>query len=57
MNKEYPKALYLKGWEDLDACVVVLDADEEAAARKDGYRMLNEQTEPQEAVKRRRKAE
>lgn len=57
MKKEYPKALYLSGWDDLGACVVVLDAEEESAARKDGYRMLTEQVGPQEAVKRRRKAE
>lgn len=56
MTKEYPKALYLKGWDDLDACVVVLDAEEEAAARKEGYRMLNEPVE-QDTPKRRRKAE
>lgn len=43
MKKEYPKALYLSGWDDLGACVVVLDAEEESSARKDGYRMLTEQ--------------
>lgn len=40
--KHYPLALYRDGWNDLSACVVVLDAAEEAHARKDGYRMLNE---------------
>ena len=49
---EYPKQLYLHGWDDLSATVVVMDAEQEAAARKDGYKMLSE-TEP---VKRRRKA-
>ncbi len=39
---EYPKALYLKGWADLDACVTVHDAAGEAEARKAGYRMLSE---------------
>lgn len=39
---EYPKSLYLKGWDDLDACVVVKNADEEDQARKDGYRALHE---------------
>lgn len=48
---EYPKALYRDGWNDLSACVVVLDAEEEAHARKDGYRMLNEPVEPKHTRK------
>jgi hypothetical protein len=39
---EYPKALYLRGWDDLDAMVTVQDAAGEATARADGYRMLSE---------------
>ena len=48
---EYPKQLYMHGWDDLSATVVVMDAEQEAAARKAGYKMLSE------PVKRRRKAE
>jgi hypothetical protein len=40
--REYPKALYLRGWDDLDACVTVYDREQEAAARAEGYRMLSE---------------
>lgn len=39
---EYPKALYLHGWDDLDACVTVQDEAEESAARAEGYRSLAE---------------
>ncbi len=39
---EYPKALYLRGWDDLDAMVTVYDAAQEAEAREDGYRSLVE---------------
>lgn len=39
---EFPKALYLRGWDDLDACLVVRNAAEEADARAKGYRMLSE---------------
>ena len=39
---EYPKGLYLRGWEDLDALVIVKDEGEEAAARAKGYRHINE---------------
>jgi hypothetical protein len=42
---EYPKALYLRGWADLDACVTVDDAAQEAAARGKGYRHLAEAVE------------
>ena len=42
MTVEYPKALYLRGWDDLDACVTVQDASEEADARAKGYRSLSE---------------
>lgn len=44
---EYPKALYLHGWDDLSACFVVNDLAEEEAARLKGYRGLHE---PVEAV-------
>lgn len=40
---EYPKALYLKGWDDLDASVTVNDAESEAAARAQGYKSLAEE--------------
>ena len=39
---EYPKALYLRGWDDLDACVTVQNAEQEEAARAEGYRGLSE---------------
>jgi hypothetical protein len=39
---EYPKGLYLHGWDDLDAYVIVADEAEEAAARAKGYRHINE---------------
>ena len=42
MHVEYPKALYLRGWDDLDAMVTVHDAAQEAEAREDGYRSLTE---------------
>ncbi len=40
MFHEYPKALYLRGWDDLDASVTVLDAAGEASARAAGYKGL-----------------
>ncbi len=42
MHVEYPKALYLRGWDDLDAMITVYDAEQEAEAREDGYRSLAE---------------
>ena len=39
---EYPKSLYLKGWEDLSLHVIVNSPEEEEAARKEGYRSLGE---------------
>lgn len=39
---EYPKSLYSKGWGDLSATVVVNSKEEEDAARKEGYKGLNE---------------
>jgi len=39
---EFPKALYLRGWDDLAACVTVQDAGQEAEARVQGYRSLAE---------------
>lgn len=57
---EFPKALYLRGWDDLDAYVTVQNAAEEAAARAKGYRGINEaapapavEDDAQEAPKRR----
>jgi hypothetical protein len=42
MIVEYPKALYPRGWDDLDAMVTVHDAAQEAKARAEGYRTLLE---------------
>lgn len=39
---EYPKALYLRGWDDLAACVTVKNRAEEQEARGAGYRMLSD---------------
>jgi len=39
---EYPKALYLRGWDDLAAVVTVHNAAEEADARAAGYRVISE---------------
>lgn len=47
---EYPKSLYLRGWADLSATVVVHDAAAEAEARAAGYRMLSDPPEPAEAA-------
>ena len=43
---EYPKSLYLKGWEDLSKHVIVNSPDEEEKARKNGYKSLNEDVAP-----------
>ena len=48
---EYPKQLYLHGWDDLSATVIVEDAEQEDEARKQGYKMLSD-----EKPKKRRKA-
>lgn len=42
MFHEFPKSLYLRGWSDLSATVVVHDAAAEAEARAAGYRMLSD---------------
>lgn len=39
---EYPKSLYLRGWDDLGATVTVHNAPEEADARAVGYRTVSE---------------
>lgn len=39
---EYPKSLYLRGWDDMSAHVIVRDRAEEDAARAGGYRMLTD---------------
>lgn len=40
--QRYPMALYLRGWDDLNAMVTVHSSEEEEAARADGYRHLAE---------------
>lgn len=47
---EYPKSLYLRGWDDLSATVVVHDAAAEAEARAAGYRMLSDPEPVENAV-------
>ena len=42
MGVEYPKALYLRRWDDLAACVTVQDVGQEQDARAEGYRTLAE---------------
>ncbi len=42
---EYPKQLYRKGWKDLSDTIVVNSAEEEDAARADGFKMLGEADE------------
>ena len=49
MIVEYPKSLYAKGWDDLDAHVIVRDAAEEAEARAKGYKRLPEFTDAEPA--------
>ena len=44
--EQYPKQLYRKGWDDLDDTIVVHDEGEEAAARKDGFKMLSDPDNP-----------
>ena len=46
MSTEYPKALYLRGWEDLSAYRRVLNAAEEDAARIEGWKTLPEFAHP-----------
>ena len=41
-TNEFPKALYLKGWDDLSAMVTVNSEEEEKSARKEGYKGINE---------------
>lgn len=53
MFYEYPKSLYLEGWDNLDASVIVNDSDEEFEARKQGYKSLDE---PVDEVKKPKKA-
>lgn len=50
MFHEFPKSLYLRGWADLSATVVVHDAAAEAEAREAGYRMLSDPEDPPETV-------
>ncbi len=38
----YPRSLYLRGWADLSAEVVVRSAEEEAEMRAKGYKRLPE---------------
>lgn len=39
---EYPKSLFLRGWDDLEATKLVHGEDEEREARKGGYKSLAE---------------
>lgn len=52
---EYPKSLYLKGWEDLDAHVIVYSKDEESDARAKGYKCLADPVEEKRKPGRPRK--
>lgn len=47
---EYPKALYLHGFEDLAAYVTVNNAAEEHAARGKGYKFLADQDSQPDAM-------
>lgn len=40
---EYPKMLYLKGWDDLSACLMVDGVEAETSARQNGYKNLGEE--------------
>jgi hypothetical protein len=42
----YPLTLYRAGWNDLEDSVTVLNKQQEADARRDGYRMLSEPIAP-----------
>ena len=46
MYVEYPKALYLGGWGNLESYRRVANAEEEAAARAEGYMTLAEFPHP-----------
>lgn len=48
--QEYPKALYLRGWSDLDAYVSVANAAEERERRAEGYRHIYEFPLPDAAL-------
>ena len=50
MKKIYPRSLYLKGWKDLSQEVVVHSKEQEAEARKLGYKKITEFTLPDESV-------
>ena len=52
---EYPKQLYRKGWADLSDTIVVNSQDEEDAVRVEGFKMLGEESEQENAPKRGRK--
>jgi hypothetical protein len=47
---EYPKALYLRGWDDLAAMVTVHSERDEAAARAEGYKSLAGEAEEDAAT-------
>lgn len=51
---EYPKALFLVGWDDTSQCVIVSDKQEEEAKRSEGYSSLND---TKEEKPKRKKAE
>lgn len=59
MHQEYPKSLSMRGeWEG--EAIIVLNAEEEAAKRAEGFRMIGEPLQeneaPIDAPKRTRKA-
>lgn len=43
---EYPKILFLKGWEDLSQSVIVNSEKEELDAKEQGYKSLDEVDKP-----------
>lgn len=53
---KFPLTLFMHGWDDLDAHVVVHSDEEEAEARAKGYRMLSDPVPENEPQKRTRKA-
>lgn len=51
-SNKYPKALYSKGWEDLSAMVTVNSDEEEAEARKNGFKGLDDPVEEKKEAKK-----
>lgn len=46
LSRDYPRSLYLKGWDDLSLEKIVRSAEEEEAARAHGYKKLTEFPHP-----------